>query len=80
MMSTWRRTLQRISSFREPFVPGESRMARFSADQAADITAIQQVVNELGDELDRNDGLKMLDADGHWRISQFDSGQTFRRG
>lgn len=38
-------------------------MARFSAGEAADVLAIQQVINEWGDELDQNSGLKILDAD-----------------
>ena len=38
-------------------------MARFSADEAAAVLAIQQVINEWGDELDQIDGLKMIEAD-----------------
>ncbi len=38
-------------------------MARFNADEAAAVLAIQQVINEWGDELDQHDGLKMLAAD-----------------
>lgn len=38
-------------------------MARFTADEAASVLAIQQVINEWGDELDQNSGLKMQDAD-----------------
>jgi hypothetical protein len=55
-------------------------MAKFSADQAADVAAITQVINEWGDELDRNDGLCLIAADvltedcryfvgGEWRES-----------
>ncbi len=38
-------------------------MAQFTAQQAADIAAIQQAINQWGDELDQNDGLTMLEAD-----------------
>ena len=37
-------------------------MAKFTSEQAADVTAIQQVINEWGDELDTNSGLKMTQA------------------
>ena len=37
-------------------------MARFSSEQAAARAAIEQVINEWGDELDINDGLKMREA------------------
>lgn len=34
-------------------------MAKYSTDEAAAVLAIQQVINEWGDELDQNSGLKM---------------------
>ncbi len=37
-------------------------MAKFNPDQLAAIAAIQQVINEWGDELDQNDGLKITEA------------------
>ena len=37
-------------------------MAKFSTERAAAVAAIQQVINEWGDELDQNSGLKMSDA------------------
>ena len=37
-------------------------MAKFTNEQAADAAAIQQVINEWGDELDTNSGLKMSGA------------------
>lgn len=37
-------------------------MAKFSAEQAAAVAAIQQVINEWGDELDQNSGLKISEA------------------
>ena len=38
-------------------------MAKFTTDEAAAVLAIQQVINEWGEELDQHDGLKMLAAD-----------------
>ena len=63
-------------------------MAKFSADQAADIAAIQQVINEWGDELDQRDGLKMLEADvltencryfvgGEWREDRAEAAKFY---
>ena len=37
-------------------------MAKFSAEQAVSVLAINQVINEWGDELDRNDGLSIRGA------------------
>ena len=37
-------------------------MAKYSADEAAAVLAIQQVINEWGDELDQNSGRKMTEA------------------
>lgn len=37
-------------------------MAKFSAEQAAAVLAIQQVINDWGDELDQNSGLKIAEA------------------
>lgn len=37
-------------------------MARFSERQGAAVAAIQQVINERGDELDQNSGLKIAEA------------------
>jgi hypothetical protein len=37
-------------------------VAKFSAEQGAAVAAIQQVINEWGDELDQNSGLKIRDA------------------
>ena len=37
-------------------------MAKFSAEQAADVLAIKQVIYEWADELDVNDGLKIGEA------------------
>ena len=38
-------------------------MAKFTPEQAADVLAVKQVIYEWGDELDINDGLKILEAD-----------------
>jgi hypothetical protein len=40
----------------------ERAVAKFSTEQAAAVAAIQQVINEWGDELDTNSGLKIADA------------------
>lgn len=64
-------------------------MAKFNAEQAAAIAAIQQVINEWGDELDKNDGLSMLEADvltedcryfvgGEWRQGRAAAAQFYR--
>jgi hypothetical protein len=37
-------------------------VAKFSTEQAAAVAAIQQVINEWGDELDQNSGLKIAAA------------------
>jgi hypothetical protein len=37
-------------------------VARFSAEEAAAVAAIQQVINEWGNELDQNSGLKIAEA------------------
>ena len=37
-------------------------MAKFNAEQAVAVLAINQVINEWGDELDRNDGLSIRSA------------------
>lgn len=38
-------------------------MAKFTPEQAADVLAIKQVVYDWADELDVNDGLKIVEAD-----------------
>ena len=38
-------------------------MAKFTTEQGAAVAAIQQVINEWGNELDQNDGLKLIEAD-----------------
>lgn len=55
-------------------------MARFSADEAAQVLAIQQVINEWGDELDQNDGLKMLEADVLTEDCRYFVGGEWREG
>ena len=55
-------------------------MAKFSPEQAADIAAIQQVINEWGDELDRNDGLSMLKADVLTEDCRYFVGGEWREG
>ena len=55
-------------------------MAKFSAEQAADVAAIQQVINEWGDELDSNSGLKMTDADVLTQDCRYFVGGEWREG
>ena len=55
-------------------------MAKFSIEQAADVAAIQQVINEWGDELDQNDGLKMTSADVLTQDCRYFVGGEWREG
>jgi len=55
-------------------------MARFTTEQAADVAAIQQVINEWGDELDTNSGLKMSDADVLTQDCRYFVGGEWREG
>ena len=55
-------------------------MAKFSAEQAAAVAAIQQVINEWGDELDKHDGLAMLDADVLTEDCRYFVGGEWREG
>ena len=55
-------------------------MAKFTAEQAADVAAIQQVINEWGDELDQNDGLKINDADIMTEDCRYFVGGEWREG
>jgi len=55
-------------------------MAKFSVEQAADVAAIQQVINEWGDELDTNSGLRMTDADVLTQDCRYFVGGEWREG
>jgi len=55
-------------------------VAKFSADQAAAIAAIQQVINEWGNELDQNSGLKMVEANVLTNDVQYFVGGEWRDG
>ncbi len=55
-------------------------MAKFTVEQAADVAAIQQVINEWGDELDTNDGLKLIEADVLTGDCRYNVGGTWREG
>ena len=55
-------------------------MAKFSAEQAAAVAAIQQVINEWGDELDQNSGLKMAEAEVLTDNVQYFVGGEWRDG
>lgn len=71
-------------------------MAQFTPQQAADVLAVKQVIYEWGDELDINNGLKILDSGvladdvryfvgGEWRegkeaVAQFYQGRKATLG
>ena len=55
-------------------------MAKFTLEQTAAIAAIQQVVNEWGNELDQNDGLKMTEADVLTEDCRYNVGGAWRAG
>lgn len=55
-------------------------MAKFDADQAAAVLAIQQVINEWGDELDRNDGLTITERDVLAEDCRYNVGGEWRQG
>ena len=55
-------------------------MAKFSAEQAAAVAAIQQAINEWGDELDKNDGLKLAQADVLTQDCRYNVGGAWREG
>jgi hypothetical protein len=55
-------------------------MAKFTLEQAAAIAAIQHVINEWGNELDRNDGLKMIEADVLTEDCRYNVGGAWRAG
>ncbi|MET1755613.1 nuclear transport factor 2 family protein [Novosphingobium sp. RD2P27] len=64
-------------------------MAKFTPEQAADVLAVKQVIYEWGDELDINNGLKILDSGvladdvryfvgGEWREGKEAVGQFYQ--
>lgn len=55
-------------------------MAKFSAGQAADVLAIQQVINEWGDELDINSGTRITEADVLTQDCSYFVGGDWREG
>lgn len=55
-------------------------MAKFSAEQAVAVAAIQQVINEWGDELDQNSGRQMTQADVLVRDVRYFVGGEWRDG
>lgn len=55
-------------------------MARFSAEQAAAVAAIQQVINEWGNQLDSDNGLKMVEADVLTEDCRYFVGEQWREG
>jgi hypothetical protein len=55
-------------------------VAKFSAEEAAAIAAIQQVINEWGDELDQNSGLQMTEKDVLTQDCRYFVGGEWREG
>lgn len=55
-------------------------MARFSAEEAAQVLAIQQVINEWGDQLDQHDGLSIVAADVLSEDCRYNVGGEWREG
>ena len=55
-------------------------MASFTVEQAAATAAIQQVINEWGDELDQNDGLSIADSDVLTEDCRYFVGGEWREG
>lgn len=55
-------------------------MASFTIEQAAAVAAIQQVINAWGNELDLNDGLKMIEADVLTEDCRYNVGGAWREG
>lgn len=55
-------------------------MAKFTAVEAASVLAIQQVINEWGDELDQNDGLNLIAADVLTQDCRYFVGGEWREG
>jgi hypothetical protein len=55
-------------------------MAKFSAEQAVAVAAIQQVINQWGDELDQNDGLKLAESDVLTEDCRYFVGGEWREG
>lgn len=55
-------------------------MAKFTAEQAADVLAIKQVIYEWADELDVNDGLKIKEANVLAQNVRYFVGGEWREG
>ncbi|MDE8652619.1 nuclear transport factor 2 family protein [Novosphingobium album (ex Liu et al. 2023)] len=55
-------------------------MAKFTPEQAADVLAIKQVIYEWGDELDINNGLKMVETDCLSKTVRYNVGGEWREG
>ncbi len=55
-------------------------MAKFSAEQAAAVAAVQQVINEWGDELDENSGRKIAQKSVLTEDVQYFVGGEWREG
>ena len=55
-------------------------MAKFTADQVVAIAAIQQVIYEWSNELDINDGLRMIEADVLTEDCRYNVAGAWREG
>jgi hypothetical protein len=55
-------------------------MARFTVEQAADVAAIQQVINEWGDELDQKSGTTITERDILTQDCRYNVGGEWREG
>jgi hypothetical protein len=55
-------------------------MAKFTAEQAADVLAIKQVIYEWANELDVNDGLKIVESDVLAKDCRYFVGGEWREG
>jgi hypothetical protein len=53
-------------------------VARFTTEQTVARAAIEQVINEWGDELDQNDGLKMIEVDVLTEDCRYNVGGVWR--
>jgi hypothetical protein len=55
-------------------------VARFNAEEAAAVAAIQQVINEWGNELDQNSGRQITEADVLTSDCRYFVGEQWREG
>jgi len=68
-----------MTGTRQKWSRGED-VAKFSAEQVADVMAIKQVIYEWGDELDVREGLAMIETDVLTEDCQYFVGGEWRDG